>query len=67
MRISAPATRRPSDREHVLPLAAVRQAVAGGAGDRIGVQGAGEARGLGHNTRLGIDFHLDLDLARYSA
>jgi hypothetical protein len=44
------------------PLAAVGQAVVGGAGDRIGVQGAGEVRGLGHNTGLGIDFHLDLDL-----
>jgi hypothetical protein len=53
---------RALDSEHVLPLAAAGQAVAGGEGGRIGVQGAGEVRGLGHNTRLGIEFHLDLDL-----
>jgi len=53
---------RALDSEHVLPLAAVGQAVVGGAGDRIGVQGAGEVRGLGHNTGLGSDFHFDLGL-----
>jgi hypothetical protein len=44
---------RALDREHVLPFAAVGQAVVGGASDRIGVQGAGEVRGLNHNTGLG--------------
>ena len=43
------------------PLAAVGQAVVGGAGDLIGVQGAGEVRGLDHSTGLCIDLHLDLD------
>jgi hypothetical protein len=45
----------------VRPLVAVGQAVVGGAGDRIGVQGAGEVPGLDHNTGLGIDFHLYFD------
>jgi hypothetical protein len=45
----------------VLSLAAVGQAVVGGAGDRIGVQRAGEVRGLDDNTGLGIDLHLGLD------
>jgi hypothetical protein len=44
----------------VLPFAAVGQAVVGGAGDRIGVQGAGEIRGLDHDTGLRIDFDFDL-------
>src|SRR5215475_2742736 len=39
-----------------------RQAVVGGAGDRIGVQGAGEVRGLGHGTGLGIELHVGFDL-----
>ena len=52
---------RALDSEHVLPLAAVGQAVVGGAGDRIGVQGAGEIRGLDHSTGRRIDFHLDVD------
>jgi hypothetical protein len=48
--------------QHVLPFVTVGQAVIGGASDRIGVQGAGEVRGLDHHTRLGVEFHLDLDL-----
>jgi len=46
----------------VLPLVTVGQAVIGGAGDRIGVQGAGEVCGLGHDRGLGVEFHIDLDL-----
>jgi hypothetical protein len=53
---------RALDRKHVLTLPAVGQPVVGGAGDWIGVEGADEIRRLDHNPRLGIDFHLDLDL-----
>jgi hypothetical protein len=42
------------DGAHVLPIATVGQAVIGGAGDRIGAEGAGEVRGLEHDTGLGI-------------
>jgi hypothetical protein len=48
------------DSLHVLPLVAVGQAVVGGAGDQVAVQGAGEVRGLDHHTGSGIDFHPDL-------
>src|SRR5262249_33532174 len=51
---------RALDGAHVLPLAAVGQVVVGGAGSRIGVQGAGEVRGLGNNAGRGIDVDLDL-------
>jgi hypothetical protein len=50
------------DCAHVLQLATVSQAVIDGAGDRIGVQGAGEVRGFDHDTGLGIKLHLDLDV-----
>ena len=46
----------------MLPLATVGQAVVRGAGDWIGAEGAGEVRGLSHDTRLGIKFQLDLSL-----
>ena len=56
---SAACVSRPSSRSIAstcsLTLAAVGQAVAGGAGDWICVQGAGEVRGLDHDTGLGID------------
>jgi hypothetical protein len=40
----------------------MREPVVGGAGSRIGVQGAGEVRGLDHDRGLGVEFHLDLNL-----
>jgi hypothetical protein len=40
----------------------MREPVVGGAGGRIGVQGAGEVRGLDHYWGLGVEFHLDLNL-----
>ena len=40
---------------HVLALAAAGQAVVGGAGDRVGVQGAREVRRPGRHAGLGID------------
>src|SRR4030095_1926734 len=53
---------RALDSTYVLPLLTIGQAMVSGAGGRIGVQGAGEVRGLDHNTWLGVDVHLDLDL-----
>src|SRR5262245_50726137 len=46
----------------MLPFATVGQAVVSGAGDRIGVEGAREVRGLDHDPGLAIEFDLDLDL-----
>ena len=40
----------------------MREPVVAGAGGRIGVQGAGEVRGLDHYRGLGVEFHLDLNL-----
>jgi hypothetical protein len=34
----------------------------GGTGGWVGVEGAGEVRGLDHDSGLGINFHVDLDL-----
>src|ERR1700722_4975830 len=50
------------DGEHVLALVAVGQAVVGGAGDRVGVQGPREVRWLCHHGGLGVIFDVDLDL-----
>jgi hypothetical protein len=50
------------DSAYVLPFATVGQAVIRGAGDWIDAEGAGEVRGLGHDTRFGIEFQLHLDL-----
>ena len=40
----------------------IASGIGAGRSGRIGVQGAGEVRGLDHDTGLGIEFHLDLDL-----
>ena len=50
------------DSAHVFAFATVGQAIKRGAGDWIGAEGAGEVRGLGHDTRLGIKFQPDLNL-----
>jgi hypothetical protein len=53
---------RALDGSDMLALVAVSQAIIGGAGDRVGVQRAGEVRRGGHDPGLGIQFQFDLDL-----
>ncbi len=50
------------DSTYVLSFATVGQALIRGARDWIDAEGVGEVRGLGHDTRFGIEFQLHLDL-----